>query len=64
MTEMMNKMLESVKPDFVVFTGDQIESLIWPMVSPRDVFFAPSDFFFLVVDQRAQSYRLILGPRK
>ncbi|EQC26221.1 hypothetical protein SDRG_15957 [Saprolegnia diclina VS20] len=30
MTEMMNKMLDDVKPDFVVFTGDQIESLWYP----------------------------------
>ncbi|KAF0717255.1 Aste57867_2406 [Aphanomyces stellatus] len=30
MTEMMSKMLDDVKPDFVVFTGDQIEALGWP----------------------------------
>ncbi|KAF0691833.1 hypothetical protein As57867_016945, partial [Aphanomyces stellatus] len=30
MSEMMDAMLDDVKPDFVVFSGDQVESLFWP----------------------------------
>ncbi|CAK4067077.1 unnamed protein product [Aphanomyces euteiches] len=30
MTEMLGKMLDDVQPDFVVFSGDQNESIYWP----------------------------------
>ncbi|KAH9180103.1 hypothetical protein AeNC1_017254, partial [Aphanomyces euteiches] len=32
MTEMLGKMLDDIQPDFVVFSGDQIESLVWPQL--------------------------------
>ncbi|KDO21031.1 hypothetical protein SPRG_13959 [Saprolegnia parasitica CBS 223.65] len=59
MTEMMNKMLDRVKPDFVVFTGDQIESLIWPMSSTNAL--KAIDSYSAAVNERKIPWAMVFG---
>nr|AIG55762.1 secreted protein [Thraustotheca clavata] len=59
MTEMINKMLDNVKPDFVVFTGDQIESLIWPMSSGNSL--KAIDTYSAAVQTRNIPWSMVFG---
>ncbi|KDO21028.1 hypothetical protein SPRG_13956 [Saprolegnia parasitica CBS 223.65] len=56
MTQMTAKMLDDVKPDYVVFSGDQIESLIWPMNS-----LAAIDTYSAEVNKRKIPWSMVFG---
>ncbi|OQS07828.1 hypothetical protein THRCLA_00176 [Thraustotheca clavata] len=59
MTAMTSKMLDDVKPDYVVFSGDQIESLIWPQSWKNSL--AAIDTYSTEVNKRNIPWSMVFG---